>query len=888
MPREKNCSLVHKGTDPGPCISCGKDDITHRYIHLVQKQQSAANLYSFVKQFYPLFKDTDCICRKCETKLLREFTKTQDHETLEIDEASPAKKQDLKSQPAVLLENEDTHDQDKELCFLSAHEKCVQDADHTTSVNISSFQSCFKITINEQHILPELEYVTVSLCHLHYGQFKNFESSSECGICEKSTTGKKTVSVSNRLDMLNIFIKDELQMEKCIEIENAALCMTCYTAFNRFTRLDGSDLVAAKTGQYLTDRLKEYHDEEPDFSNIDTYCFKIILKHVVENFLQYKPILLPQLYSEFKVQIDKAMKDFDISFSNSSQFGKIQHNANWLYRMLKSTLGPALQVYVPNRKQGRMLYRLGTDLLQCLHSLLTNSQKEVEDLKICNQTIQKKVQTVISDSSGNETQCLDDALKVLKVHVKSYVKDAIESDLQEIHSFSLKEEIKKINPSLWNFIYKLTSNEEEAKIMKRSSFDWNDHYIIESANENNLENCRMFRRLYIASCIFNTNSSQCVQPLHLLCTDIHDKYSGSSTELLKINARLGAGVAKETLRRFIANKSLQMSTEASVTSESFAIASFDNLDKNQSYALVGLGKDKSGFHGTTIQSVLPKPSITNCADEVLTSEEFSQNNNDPKVQDKQFKKTNQRTVPSQLVKSINEPDDRIGCPSAIRINKFKDLNLEDFNVSDAEENEWNIFERCLTSYNFLKHFLNENHIIIPGLKAYLSSTNESTEKSQFSSVAVLNDPADCKETVLKTLNILHDKFNIGQYLQHLVVVGDGKSYDHLIRLKSEYGSALDWVLPYPGDWHTLKNILPIFMKIYYDAGLKELATKYHHGATLKVLTECSKFSVTNRFFVHVWEALFRYQICAFVKHRDIAYLNEEFWEILDTAISTCN
>jgi hypothetical protein len=32
---------------------------------------------------------------------------------------------------------------------------------------------------------------------------------------------------------------------------------------------------------------------------------------------------------------------------------------------------------------------------------------------------------------------------------------------------------------------------------------------------------------------------------------------------------------------------------------------------------------------------------------------------------------------------------------------------------------------------------------------------------------------------------------------------DGKSNDHLIELKSEYGGSLSWVLPYPGDWHIL-------------------------------------------------------------------------------------
>ncbi|CAC5405132.1 unnamed protein product [Mytilus coruscus] len=63
-----------------------------------------------------------------------------------------------------------------------------------------------------------------------------------------------------------------------------------------------------------------------------------------------------------------------------------------------------------------------------------------------------------------------------------------------------------------------------------------------------------------------------------------------------------------------------------------------------------------------------------------------------------------------------------------------------------------------------------------------------------------------------------------------------------------------------GDWHILKNVLPIFVKIYFDAGLKQLATKHHHGATLKVLTECSKFAITHRFFIQDWEAVMRHQM----------------------------
>ncbi|VDI11255.1 Hypothetical predicted protein [Mytilus galloprovincialis] len=144
---------------------------------------------------------------------------------------------------------------------------------------------------------------------------------------------------------------------------------------------------------------------------------------------------------------------------------------------------------------------------------------------------------------------------------------------------------------------------------------------------------------------------------------------------------------------------------------------------------------------------------------------------------------------------------------------------------------------------------------------------ESTEKSDFSSVAILDETADSKDTVLKVLNILYDKFQVGQLTNYVIVVGDGKSYDHLIKLKSEYGEQMDWVLAYPGDWHILKNVLPIFVKIYFDAGLRQLATKHHHGATLKVLTECSKFAVTHRFFIQAWEAVMRHQVKSFFEYK---------------------
>jgi hypothetical protein len=92
-------------------------------------------------------------------------------------------------------------------------------------------------------------------------------------------------------------------------------------------------------------------------------------------------------------------------------------------------------------------------------------------------------------------------------------------------------------------------------------------------------------------------------------TDLCDKYSNSSSTFPSLNARLGAGVSKDSLRRLSTSRCSELEQKQRfITSNSFILASFDNLDKHQSYSIVGSVKDESGFHGTTIQAVVPCPS----------------------------------------------------------------------------------------------------------------------------------------------------------------------------------------------------------------------------------------------------------------------------------------
>ncbi|CAC5358619.1 unnamed protein product [Mytilus coruscus] len=302
------------------------------------------------------------------------------------------------------------------------------------------------------------------------------------------------------------------------------------------------------------------------------------------------------------------------------------------------------------------------------------------------------------------------------------------------------------------------------------------------------------------------NLINCLHSLTVKNSQLICEKNDISEQLIEKNSTIIALKNKVTPKHEILSEALQIlrSFVKSYTADSFVVASFDNLDKNQSYSVVGVGKDKSGFHGTTTQAVTPCPSL-------LTS------------------------------------------------------------ISSAESCGTGLDDSAVP-------------LLVGGISSEASVITSDIDSSSCEMILPTK-----KKTVLKVLNILHDKFEIGKSCNYIVVVGDGKSYDHLIKLKSEYGANLSWVLPYPGDWHILKNLLPIFMKVYLDAGLKQLASKLHHGSTYRILTDCTKFAVTHRFLLQVWEAMLRYQVNSFLTVSDkIIDCKTSFEHILDDIFSSLN
>ena len=142
---------------------------------------------------------------------------------------------------------------------------------------------------------------------------------------------------------------------------------------------------------------------------------------------------------------------------------------------------------------------------------------------------------------------------------------------------------------------------------------------------------------------------------------------------------------------------------------------------------------------------------------------------------------------------------------------------------------------------------------------------------------LIDENADSEETMSMVCEmVLEQAASASQ--EWVVLVGDGKTYEHLQRVKRLYGSAFDKLYIFPGDWHILKNFQPVLMKAYYDVGLREFAKQSGYRAeTLKSLENCSHFKRTHSFLTQIWEALLTEMVSSF------ATAKPEFADLLKSA-----
>ena len=96
-----------------------------------------------------------------------------------------------------------------------------------------------------------------------------------------------------------------------------------------------------------------------------------------------------------------------------------------------------------------------------------------------------------------------------------------------------------------------------------------------------------------------------------------------------------------------------------------------------------------------------------------------------------------------------------------------------------------------------------------------------TEVSNVVYLEIQSERADDKATLVKLLAWLYQTFIVELGQKWLITVGDAKIFKVIHSIKEDYGEHFNWVLPFPGDWHTLLNYQKALMKAYADSHIWE-------------------------------------------------------------------
>ena len=198
-------------------------------------------------------------------------------------------------------------------------------------------------------------------------------------------------------------------------------------------------------------------------------------------------------------------------------------------------------------------------------------------------------------------------------------------------------------------------------------------------------------------------------------------------------------------------------------------------------------------------------------------------------------------------------------------------NLYNFIVNSAEQSALESFKQRLFQAMTLKHYeLTRRVSILPSLTSLLCAVHSAVKD---------------RDTLIKVIANLYKTLIETAKYQHLLVVGDPKTFDLLQSIKGEYAGHLEWLCPFPGDWHILYNFQKALMKVYSDAGLKQLGeVSGHRAETLTSLVLCTNFKRTHNFLSQVVQAFYSFFLNLYNSVPDITNVLERVNSVLTSVI----
>ncbi|XP_065198289.1 uncharacterized protein LOC135829829 [Sycon ciliatum] len=643
-------------------------------------------------------------------------------------------------------------------------------------------------------------------------------------------------------------VSANLRAKGILITESDVFCTKCYKAQLEMVKIDGSASTDHKIKSLIT-----RHAQMPDNPLANT----IVLAG--KALLDASAVLLVTLHEHYQ------------------HVATEPRTAKWLLAELTAVLGHHMNVVHPSvKKRGILLMRKGCNTQEVLHDVLAQQRQAALAADAMELDPVPEQHTRIAQDGAVLTTA-EIMHRIIQRQGKEFTGKEFESDTA-LYKLNFSNVIQTTHPTLWKWIWVSLygTSEEPPAAMPQTRYN----------------QTKCMRAIQVLSAILHAATPQCVYPLQLAVADVVETYSHSTT-LLRMLARLGITASRDTFSRYkmhVVDERQRNGIQAEMQLGSISFVSIDNIDKDMPWKRMYCHDQKRGFHGTSVQHVNPQPSTNKEGQAegpqqtVLPFECYdgaSKQHDAPSAKRRRTQKestTNpEPAIPAIVVSSavcdVGDGEDApvANCNSHMLANNPE--HEEGNKDATADAHKW-YSHTVLSIRNFtltdeddkcIKNVQQQafTHLISTsgssGLKGFFQEQGgEIPETANVVYLGILDKPADNKDTVKSILDDLYRTYDIGKSLMHLLVVGDGKTYDILLKLQEEYGQSLSWVVPFPGDWHTLKAIQPILMKVYWDAGLQSMAKAMGaKGEGLSAMERCSTFRKTHEFILLAHEAIGR-------------------------------
>lgn len=135
------------------------------------------------------------------------------------------------------------------------------------------------------------------------------------------------------------------------------------------------------------------------------------------------------------------------------------------------------------------------------------------------------------------------------------------------------------------------------------------------------------------------------------------------------------------------------------------------------------------------------------------------------------------------------------------------LSIGDFRVDAFEQLSINDLQKDLFKSGTMRMFAKtDSRQPFPALPSIVYCVRKQTADKEVSNVAyieIISERADSKPTLLGVIGRLQKVFIQELNQKYVLVVGDAKTYQLLQAIRYEYKTQLEWLVPFPGDWHVL-------------------------------------------------------------------------------------